>query len=143
MAVFAGALHHQCLMGFCMQLCLRFPPLGLRKRILNSPCFLILLIHTNHKTIRWNLGLTPTLHFLERELIHWVSMVKNLWLTVGQLLRYFSCKHKVPTIGVTQENPELSLLPNSLYSHQIQNKKMKSWTDLISISLKEKNSPAG
>ena len=85
-----------------MWLCLRrrFPPLGLHKRILNSLCLLILLIHTKHKTIRWNLGLTPRLHSLEEELIHWIGMPKNLWLTVGQLFRYFSCKHNVANIGL-------------------------------------------
>ena len=36
---------------------------------------------------------------------------------------------KVSTTGVTQENLELRLLPNSLDSHQTQNK-MKFWTDL-------------
>ena len=35
---------------------------------------------------------------------------------------------KVSTIGVTQENLELTLPPNSLDSHQTQNNKMKSWT---------------
>ena len=35
------------------------PPLGLHKRILNSPSLLILLIHTKHETIRRNFGLTP------------------------------------------------------------------------------------
>ena len=36
---------------------------------------------------------------------------------------------KVSTTGVTQENLELPLLPNSLDSHQTQNNKMKFWTD--------------
>ena len=107
--------------------CLRqFLPLGLHKRILNSLC---LLIHTKHKTIRWNLGLTPRLHSLEGDLIHWVGMAKNLWLTVGLVLQYFSCKHTAPTTGVTEEHPELLLPPNSLYSHQTHNNKRKSWTD--------------
>ena len=39
---------------------------------------------------------------------------------------------KVSTIGVTQENLELTLPPNSLDSHQTQNNKMKSWTDSTS-----------
>ena len=69
-----------------MRLCLRrFLPLGLHKGILNSPCLLILLIHAKHKTIRWCLGLTPCLHFLEGELIHMVDNAKNVWLIVGQL----------------------------------------------------------
>ena len=69
-----------------MQLCLRrSPPLGLHIRILNSPCFLILLIHTKHKTIRWNFGLTPRFYSLEGELTHWVDKVKIVWLIVGQL----------------------------------------------------------
>ena len=38
-----------------------------------------------HKTIRWYLGLTPCLHFLEEELIHLVDNAKNVWLIVGQL----------------------------------------------------------
>ena len=76
----------------------RFPPLGLHKRILNSP----------------------------RKLIHWESMAKNMRLKVGQMLQYFSHNNKVPTIGVTRENSELPLPPNSLYSHQTQNSKMKS-----------------
>ena len=126
-----------------MRLCLmrRFPPLALHKRILNSPCLHILLIHTKHKTIRWNLELTPRLHSLEEDLIHWVGNAKNAWLTVGQLpmnagwwdaplaLLYFSHKYKIPTTGVTQENPELLPPPNSLDSHQTQNNKMISWTD--------------
>ena len=36
---------------------------------------------------------------------------------------------KVSTTGVTQENLELPLLPNSLDSHQTQNNKIKFWTD--------------
>ena len=36
---------------------------------------------------------------------------------------------KVSTTGVTQENPELSLPPHSLDSHQTQNSEMKFWTD--------------
>ena len=36
---------------------------------------------------------------------------------------------KVSITGVTQENLELPLLPNSLDSHQIQDNKMKFWTD--------------
>ena len=39
---------------------------------------LILLIHTKHKTIRRNLGLTPDLHSLEGELIRWVDEAKNV-----------------------------------------------------------------
>ena len=35
---------------------------------------------------------------------------------------------KVSTTGVTQENLELPLLPNSLDSHQTQNNKIKFWT---------------
>ena len=36
---------------------------------------------------------------------------------------------KVSTTGATHKNLEFSLLPNSLDSHQTQNKKMKFWTD--------------
>ena len=36
---------------------------------------------------------------------------------------------KVSTTGVTQENLELPLLPNSLDSRQTQNHEMKFWTD--------------
>ena len=69
-----------------MQICLRrFPPMASNKRILNSPCLLILLIHIKHKTIRWNFGLTPRFYSLERELIYWVDKVENVWLIVGQL----------------------------------------------------------
>ena len=126
LAVFAGELRRWCLTVFCMRLCLRrrFAPMGLHKKILNITCLLILLIHTKHKTIRWNLGLNPRLHSLEEEFIHWIGMPKNLWLTVGQLFRYFSCKHKVANIGVRQENPELPLPPNSFYSNQTQNNKI-------------------
>ena len=63
----------------------RFLSLQLHKRILNSPCLLIILIHTKHKTIRWNLGLTPRLHSLEGEFIHLVDKAKNVWLTVRKL----------------------------------------------------------
>ena len=38
---------------------------------------------------------------------------------------------EVPTTGVTHENPKLPLL-NSIYSHQTQDKKMKSCTDSAS-----------
>ena len=63
--------------------------------VLDSPCLLFLLIYppafyfswftpiTN--TTRWNLGLAPRSHFLERELIHWMDKTKNLWKKVGQL----------------------------------------------------------
>ena len=42
-------------------------------RILNSPCFLIFLIHTKHKTIRCFFRLIPLLYSLEGELTHWVD----------------------------------------------------------------------
>ena len=45
-------------------LCLRrFPPLGLHKEILNSPCLLILLIHTRHKNKNINFWTDPTSSF--------------------------------------------------------------------------------
>ena len=75
-----------CLIGLEMQLCLiTFPSLGLYKRILNSPGFVILLIHTKHETIRWNLGLSPRFYSLERKLTQYVDKAKNMWLIVGQL----------------------------------------------------------
>ena len=47
---------------------------------------LILGTPTKQKTIQWNLGLTPHLHFLEGgEFTHWVNKAKNVWLIVGQL----------------------------------------------------------
>ena len=49
---------------------------------LGSSCFLILLIYT--KTTRWNLGLTPRIHFLEGELIQWVDKIKSAWIIAGQ-----------------------------------------------------------
>ena len=123
-----------------MRLCLRraLLALGLHKRILKSLCLLFLFIHTKHKT-RWNLGLNPRLHSLE-EFIHWVDKTKNLWLTTTQLLikggwwlaslalQWFSHKHKIPNIWVTQENPEDPRPLNSLDSHQTWYK-MLSWTD--------------
>ena len=121
-------MFHGILNGLCLR---RFPPLGLHKRILNSLCLLILLIHSKHKTIRWNFGLSPSSYSLEGELIHWIDEAKNMWITVGQLLQYFSHKLTVPTFRVTQENAELHL-PNSLYSHQTQNNTMKFWTDSTS-----------
>ena len=48
-----------------MWLCLRCPPPVLPDRILNSPCLLIFLSHTKHKTIRWNFALTPCFYSLE------------------------------------------------------------------------------
>ena len=39
---------------------------------------------------------------------------------------------EVSTTGVTQENFELPLPPNSLDSYQTQNNKIKSWTDSTS-----------
>ena len=107
-----------------MRLCLRGSPLGLLKSILNSPCLLILLIHTEHKTIRWNLGLTARLYYLEGELVHWVDKgKKKVWLTVVQLpikarwwgapvvLWYFSqtnkhCTHVTDTL---RQNPTNSI----------------------------------
>ena len=38
---------------------------------------------------------------------------------------------KVSITGVTQENLELRLLPNSLCSHQAHNHEMKFWTDPV------------
>ena len=46
---------------------------------------LILLIHTKHKTIIWDIRLTPRLHFLGGALIHWVDRAKNVGPIVGQL----------------------------------------------------------
>ena len=87
LTVFAEDLHRWCLTAFYMWLCLRrrFPPLGLRRGILNSSCVLILLIHKNTNIRRWNVGLTPRPHFLEGQLIHLVDKAKNVWLIVGQL----------------------------------------------------------
>ena len=68
-----------------MWLCLRrFPTLGLPKGILKSPCLLILLIYTKHKSIKKNLGLAARLHFLKGELIRLVGKTKNVWLIVVQ-----------------------------------------------------------
>ena len=39
-----------------------FLSLELRKQTFNSPCLLVLLIYTKHKTKRWNIGLTPLPH---------------------------------------------------------------------------------
>ena len=45
-------------------LCLwRFPPLCLHKEILNSPCLLILLIHTKHRNKKMNSWTDPTSSF--------------------------------------------------------------------------------
>ena len=49
-------------------------------------------------------------------------------LKFGRILNA-TLSEKVSTTGVTQENLELPLLPNSLDSHQTQNNKMKFWTD--------------
>ena len=57
---------------------------GVTQKNLELPCLLILLIHTKHKTIRSNLGLTPRLYSLEGELIHWVDKAKSVCLTVRQ-----------------------------------------------------------
>ena len=54
----------------------RFLPLGLYRGILNSPCHLILLIHTKNKQNKMK-SQTP--------LKYWVAKTKNLWLKVGQL----------------------------------------------------------
>ena len=53
--------------------------------ILNSHSFVILLIHTKHKTIRWNFGLIPMFYSREGELTQYVDKAKNVWLIVGQL----------------------------------------------------------
>ena len=58
---------------------------GVIQENLELPSFLILLIHTEHKTIRWNFGLTPRFYSLEGELTHWVDKAKIVWLIVGQL----------------------------------------------------------
>ena len=49
---------------------------------------------------------------------------------------------KVSVAGVTQENLELPLPPNSLDSYQTQNNKMKLWTGNVFTTMKE-NSPPG
>ena len=46
----------------------------------------------------------------------------------GEILNA-TLSEKVSATGVTKENLELPLLPNSLDSHQTQNNKMKFWTD--------------
>ena len=77
-----------------MWLCLwSFSPLVLQKGIWNSPCLLILLIHTKLNIIRWKFGLAPGTHFLLGELIHWVDKTKNVWLIIGQLP---SCQYARP-----------------------------------------------
>ena len=64
LAIFAEELHHWCLTELQMQLCLRrFPPLKLHKRILNSPCLLILWIHTKHKNYKMKSWTDPTSSF--------------------------------------------------------------------------------
>ena len=66
-----------------MWLCLRrFPPLRLHKGILNSLCFLILLIHTKHKNIEVKYWTDPTYSFLliSLILINWVDKTENVWL---------------------------------------------------------------
>ena len=55
-----------------------FPPMGLYKQILNSPYFLILLIHNKRKIIRSNFGLTPRFYSLENELTNWDDKAKNV-----------------------------------------------------------------
>ena len=39
---------------------------------------IILLIHTKHKTIRLNFGLTPWFYSLEGELANWIDKAKNV-----------------------------------------------------------------
>ena len=86
----------------------------------NSPCLLILLIHTNTKTVIWNLGLTPRPYYVEGELIHCVDKAKIVWLIVGQLpmkARWWD------TLFALQN---LSRVINLI--HTKQKNKMKSWT---------------
>ena len=45
-----------------------FPSLGIHKAVLDSPCLLILLIYTKHKTKRRNLGLIRCPHFTSLKL---------------------------------------------------------------------------
>ena len=59
--------------------------LWLHKRILNSYGFLILLIHTKHKTLGWNFELTPRFYSLKGELTHCIDKAKNVYLKVEQL----------------------------------------------------------
>ena len=53
-------------------------------------------------------------------------------LMFDKILNATLSEKKLSTTGVTQGNRELSLPRNSLDSHQIQNNKMISWTDLPS-----------
>ena len=50
---------------------------------------------------------------------------------------------KVSTTGVTQDNLELPLLPNSLDLHQTQNSKMKFWTDTAFLLPSRRTHPLG
>ena len=52
-------------------------------------------------------------------------------------------EEKVSTNGVTQENLEIHLPPNSLDSHQTQKNKMKSWTDPMSSLPRRRTHPLG
>ena len=50
---------------------------------------------------------------------------------------------KVSTTGATHKNHELHLLPDSLYSHQTQNSKMKFWTDPMFLLPWRRTHPLG
>ena len=78
-----------------MWLCLRrVSPLGLHKGILNSLCFLILLIHTKHENNKMKSWTDPTSWspLISLNLIDWVGKTENLWLiqfVIFKPLSYF------------------------------------------------------
>ena len=78
LAVFAGELHHWCLRRLLMRLFLRrFPLLGLRKRILNSPCLLMPLINTKQKNkMKFRTDSLFLLPWRRTLGIHWVDKAK-------------------------------------------------------------------
>ena len=67
LAAFAGELRRWCLTKFQVWFCLRsFSPLCLHKEILNSPCLLIILIHTKHKSNKMKSWTDPMSSFTLR-----------------------------------------------------------------------------
>ena len=103
LAIFAEELSRWCLTEFLVQLCLRtrFLPLGLHRGILNFSSLLFLLISPN-------LGPIPHSHFLERELIHWVTKAKNVeWWHGPLVLRDFSQSNILDVINAWNDNSKI------------------------------------
>ena len=79
--------------------------------------------YTEKKSKAWNRGKRTQMQVTVTVGLATTDKGYGCWILNATL------SEKAPTTGVTQDNLELSLLPNSLNSDQTQNDKMKFWTD--------------